>query len=140
MSKRPGSKPAQVAPVVVDSAAPAAPAAETHKGSMVVVEGKAQLHLPGLGNMAAAQNVLARAASLRSDLPADLAGAVFVAGKPCKVRVPYTLACWERVAATLASGGGSATAGSLAAVSTTDFVRYAFRRGWLVKQATAAAE
>lgn len=80
--------------------------------------------------VAAANNVLARANSLcAAHKEADLK---LRAGKPCRVRVPYTLASWEKCEQFLLGAGGVARAGDLSAVATTDFVRYAQRRGWLV--------
>ena len=87
------------------------------------------LQVAHLGTMAAAPNVRARAATLCSgNVPATLVQA----GVPCKVRIPYTLACWAAAQQVLAQAGGKAPAAQVAQASTVDFVRYAMRRGWLV--------
>jgi len=78
----------------------------------------------------AARNVQARAATL-GNLAAGKAALTVRLGAPCRVRVPYTLACWERVEAELAAHGGTCPTAALAAVSTGDFVGYALRRKWL---------
>jgi len=83
----------------------------------------------------AARNVVARAAAL-ANVPAALANVALVAGKPCRVRVPYTLQCWEACKAALAKG--PQTGAALASVSTGDFVRYAVSNKWLVPAAAPA--
>lgn len=82
--------------------------------------------------VSAARNVVKRAATLGT-LGSGVQAQVLRAGKPCKVRVPYTVECWARVSQALASAAGNqAPASALAAVSTGDFVNYAVRSGWLV--------
>lgn len=99
--------------------------------TLTLVDGRQLLSVKALGEpVIAAPNVRARAASL-TNLAAGKAELTLKAGVPCKVRVPYTVACWERVQAELAKGKGQAPATKLAAVSTGDFVQYALRRKWL---------
>lgn len=84
-------------------------------------------------HVAAARNVVARAATL-GNLPAALAQVQLQANaaKPCKVRVPYTVQCWQAMLAVLAANNGTATGAMLAQASTGDMVRYAVARKWLV--------
>lgn len=88
-----------------------------------------QVAVGTLAGIAAANNVAARAASLHK-VPVLLAAVSYTLGKPCKVRVPYTLACYQAVAAALAEG--PATGEVLSKASTGDFVKYAVKNGWLV--------
>lgn len=139
-ASKPAAKPAQVAAQVAAPApvqAPVQAVAAPAKPAAVVVQpaepgGASLLAVPALGApVVAARNVLARASSLCSAPPATLQGVKLTAGAPCKVRVPYTLAAWSQVEAALKKAGGAAPAAELCAASTTDFVRYAVRRGWL---------
>ena len=84
-------------------------------------------------HVAAAPNVVKRANSL-GKVPQAIAGVTLVAGKPCKVRVPYTQAAMAAILAHLAQHG-PATAAQLASVANGDMVRYAMRSGWLVATA-----
>ena len=81
-------------------------------------------------HVAAAANVVKRASTL-ANVPAAIAGVVLVAGKPCKVRVPYTQAAMAAILGHI-SQHGPATASQLASVANGDMVRYALRSGWLV--------
>jgi len=126
---------AQAAQVLAQApAAPAqAPAAPARATVVTGEKGQRLLCIAGLvENANAAANVLARAATLCKPLPSEKATKALRLGKPCRVRVPYTIACYERIVALLAANGGTAPAEKLAAVATTDFVVYAVRRGWLV--------
>lgn len=108
---------APAAPVAV-AGAPAAPVLPV----AVVVAGQ---------QVAAAKNVLARAATL-GNVPSALAAVRLVVGPvPCRVRVPYTQQCWSAVQAALATAGGAATGQTLAQASTGDFVKYAVKNRWL---------
>lgn len=84
-------------------------------------------------HVTAARNVVARAATL-GNLPAALVAVQLQANpaKPCKVRVPYTVQCWQAMQAVLTANGGTATGAMLAQASTGDMVRYAVARKWLV--------
>ena len=84
-------------------------------------------------HVTAARNVVARVATL-GNLPAALAAVQLQANpsKPCKVRVPYTVQCWQAMQAVLAANNGTATGAMLAQASTGDMVRYAVARKWLV--------
>ena len=127
--------PAPVAPVAANPfaalvAAPVAPAPSAH--AVMVAKAQAvnnQVAVGALAGIVAANNVAARAASL-AKVPAQVAAVSYTLGRPCKVRVPYTLACYQAVAGVLAAG--PATGQALAAASTGDFVRYAVKNGWLV--------
>ena len=94
-------------------------------------------------HVTAARNVVARAATL-GNLPAALAAVQLQANpaKPCKVRVPYTVQCWQAMQAVLTANGGQATGAMLAQASTGDMVRYAVARKWLVpvQPATPSAQ
>lgn len=81
-------------------------------------------------HVAAAPNVVRRAATL-GNVPAAMASVVLVAGKPCKVRVPYTMQAMQAILGHIAQHG-PATAATLASVANGDMVRYAVRSGWLV--------
>lgn len=116
------------APVVAQEQAPAPAVVQVTLPSGVV---QAQLALPTLGTVVAARNVMARAASLQG-LPTAASALTLRAGKPCRVRVPYTQAAWAACEKALREAGGTAPAPALAAASTGDFVTYAVRRGWLV--------
>ena len=127
------------APVVATVATPAPVAAATQPVAPAAVAvpgpktGTQLLQVQAFGApLVAAKNVLARAGSLCSAVPSTLQSVQLAAGRPCKVRVPYTLAANAAVQAALAAAGGKAPASELAKASTTDFVRYAVRRGWLV--------
>ena len=115
-----------VAPAPVQAAVPAATVVAGPKQGTQLL---AVAHFGGA--VPAARNVLARASSLCAPVPAALQGVLLQAGRPCRVRVPYTQAAHAACVAALAAAGGKAPAATLAAASTTDFVRYAVRRGWL---------
>jgi len=80
----------------------------------------------------AARNVLVRAANL-GNVPAALASATLVAGRPCKVRVPYTQAGVLAMLDHIAQHGPS-TGAVLASVANGDLLTYSVRRGWLIAQ------
>jgi hypothetical protein len=81
--------------------------------------------------VSAARNVLVRAANL-GNVPAALANATLVAGRPCKVRVPYTQAGVLAMLDHIAKYGPS-TGATLAGVANGDLLTYSVRRGWLVQ-------
>lgn len=117
-------------PFAALAATPAAPAPSAH--AVMVAKAQAvnnQVAVGTLAGIVAANNVAARAASL-AKVPAQVAAVSYTLGRPCKVRVPYTLAGYRLVAGVLAAG--PATGQALAAASTGDFVRYAVKNGWLV--------
>ena len=78
----------------------------------------------------AARNVLARAASL-DKVPTALAALTLREGRPCKVRVPYTVAGVTAMLNHIAAHGPT-TGAELAGIANGDLLTYAVRRGWLV--------
>ena len=78
----------------------------------------------------AARNVLARHANL-ANVPPALAGLTLRQGRPCKVRVPYTMAGVTAMLDHIAKHGPT-TGATLAGVANGDLLTYAVRRGWLV--------
>ena len=110
-------------PVALVAEAPVAPVAEAPVLPVdVKVAGQ---------QVVAARNVLVRAANL-GNVPAALANATLVAGRPCKVRVPYTQAGVLAMLAHIAQHGPS-TGATLAGVANGDLLTYSVRRGWLVQ-------
>ena len=108
------------------TAAPAAAKGATAVSAAMLAAGVA---VGSMAGVVAARNVVARTASL-GNVPAAMAAHSYILGRACKVRVPYTLACFNACSAMLAKG--PQTAASLALASTGDFVRYAVKNGWLV--------
>lgn len=96
-------------------AAPAAPLPPVTVGGQVV---------------ATAANVQRRVATLGN--VGNMGTITLTAGRPCRVRVPYTIACYDQCMAALTAAGGTATGAALAQASTGDFVKYATKNGWLV--------
>ena len=86
--------------------------------------------LCGGASVQAAPNVVKRTAKL-GKVPPALASVRLVAGRPCKVRVPYTLQGVTAMLAHIATNGPS-TGTALAAVANGDLLGYAVRSGWLV--------
>jgi hypothetical protein len=78
----------------------------------------------------AARNVLARAANL-DKVPTALGSMTLREGRPCKVRVPYTVAGVTAMLNHIAIHGPS-TGAELAGIANGDLLTYAVRRGWLV--------
>ena len=113
MARSKKSSPAPEA-VVLAPAAPALPVEVTVAGATV----------------GAARNVLARHANL-ANVPTALAGLTLRVGRPCKVRVPYTVAGVTAMLNHIAIHGPS-TGAELAGIANGDLLTYAVRRGWLV--------
>ena len=86
----------------------------------------------GVAGVLAAPNVAARGTAL-NNVPANMAPQNYTLGRPCKVRVPYTIASYNGVVELLAEKGGYATGAEIAAASTGDFLRYAVKSGWLLE-------
>ena len=141
MARSKKSSPAPEAVVLAPEApaaeAPAAeaPAAEAPAAEAPAAEAPAAPVLPVDVKVAgetvvAARNVLARAENL-DKVPSALASITLREGRPCKVRVPYTMA---GVTAMLNHIGqhGPSTGATLAGVANGDLLTYAVRRGWLV--------
>jgi hypothetical protein len=123
-------------PVAPVAETPVAPVAETPVAETPVAETPVAPVLPvdvkvaGM-QVVAARNVLVRAANL-GNVPAALANATLVAGRPCKVRVPYTQAGVLAMLDHIAKHGPS-TGAALAGVANGDLLTYSVRRGWLVQ-------
>ena len=121
--------PVAEAPVVLAPVAEApvaeAPAAEAPAAPVLPVDVKVAGE-----TVVAARNVLARHANL-ANVPPALAGLTLRQGRPCKVRVPYTMAGVTAMLDYIAKHG-PATGATLAGVANGDLLTYAVRRGWLV--------
>jgi hypothetical protein len=120
-------------PVAPVAEAPVAPVAEVPVAPVAPVAPVLPVDVKVAGmQVVAARNVLVRAANL-GNVPAALASATLVAGRPCKVRVPYTqagvLAMLEHIAQ-----HGPSTGAVLASVANGDLLTYSVRRGWLIAQ------
>ena len=114
-----------LAPAAPAAEAPAAPAAEAPAAPVLPVDVKVAGE-----TVVAARNVLARAANL-GNVPSALAALTLREGRPCKVRVPYTVAGVTAMLNHIAAHGPT-TGAELAGIANGDLLTYAVRRGWLV--------